>query len=193
MLAKPIPSLDYLNECFLLEKNAGILIWKVRPLEHFDSWKSHRAWNAAWPGKRAGRLLDNGYRSIFIKAKGGAFREHRIVWAIANQALPTEIDVIDHINGIKTDNRPENLRICMPVNNSRNRTAISSDNKSGYRGVCKQAAGWAAYININRKQCNLGYYKTREQAAQVAQQARDDHYGEFKGITHKSSTNERQL
>jgi hypothetical protein len=70
--------------------------------------------NAAW---RGGRTVDkSGYVLLWMPGhpeanRHGQVREHRIVAAksLGRPLAPGE--VVDHINGVKGDNRPENLRV----------------------------------------------------------------------------------
>jgi hypothetical protein len=60
---------------------------------------------------------------------------HRIAWAILQRRCK---DVIDHVNGIRTDNRIRNLVQSTPSTNSRNQKKRAT-NTSGYMGVCREA------------------------------------------------------
>jgi hypothetical protein len=56
---------------------------------------------------RGGTTFDsNGYK--YINVGGGYIAEHRLIWEKHNGPLPSRW-VIHHLNGIKTDNRIENL------------------------------------------------------------------------------------
>lgn len=70
----------------------------------------------------------------------------------------------DHRNRNKLDNRRENLRICTPQENSRNRIGTS---RSGYKGVRRSSRGdgWDARITEHGRAVFLGSYPTPEQAA----------------------------
>ena len=65
------------------------------------------------------RLNDKGYYRCNLKKDGKRydFTVHRLV-AIAFLEKPFDKDIINHINGIKTDNRVENLEWCNSSENT---------------------------------------------------------------------------
>lgn len=68
--------------------------------------------NPFWKG---GKTLNNGYVYVLTKREGKKHRyhgEHIVLWEQANGSLP-EGWVIHHLNGIRDDNRLENL-VAMP-------------------------------------------------------------------------------
>lgn len=71
-------------------------------------WLENPPYRKNLAGTEAGSKNPNGY--IYIKYKGTKYLAHRIVWRKAFDNDPAE-NTIDHINGIKDDNRPSNLRI----------------------------------------------------------------------------------
>jgi hypothetical protein len=72
---------------------------------------------------------------------------------------------IDHINHNSLDNRKENLRL---VNDSQSQMNRKITNKVGFKGVNLYRNGkWRAFSKINQKQIHLGYFNTKEEAAQV--------------------------
>jgi len=87
---------------------------------------------------------------------------------------------IDHINGVKTDNRRENLRFANPSQNAQNQN-ITSRNTSGFKGVHwnKKEHKWQANIRAYNKQYSLGYFPTREDAAIGYNNAAKELHGEF--------------
>lgn len=112
---------ELLHRLFCLNGETGILFWRPRPLSDFagEGWKQRKAcatWNSRFAGKIAGRPADGEYISVAVD--GVHYKAHRIVFAMANGRWPTL--VIDHINGDRSDNRPENLRETTQKINSRN-------------------------------------------------------------------------
>lgn len=103
---------------------------------------------------------------------------HRVIMS------PPDNMQVDHINGDSLDNRKYNLRICTVSDNNKNRP-ISKLNKSGATGVGWHKKGnsgnygWKAYIKVNKKLINLGFYDTFEEALEVRLKAEEKYFGEF--------------
>lgn len=86
---------------------------------------------------------------------------HRLVWLYVYGYIPKED--IDHINGIKNDNRVINLRLASNSENHQNRI-VSKNNKSGYIGVSPHLNKWRSKITLNGKSIYLGIFNTPEEA-----------------------------
>ena len=99
---------------------------------------------------------DGGY--LFCWYQGRRRRHHHAVWEEANGPLPEGYE-IDHINGVRSDNRLENLRLVTRQENMRN-AKVYGTNTSGVTGVAwkKDKRKWKAYIMVDYKQKHLGYY-----------------------------------
>lgn len=115
-------------------------------------------------GQRAGSYDAQGYRQIKLLGKG--YREHRIIFAIHHGRMP--IGEIDHINGIKDDNRPANLR---EVSHSENLRSFQKRTKSasGYRGVVRSSTKgkWIAQAKHDGVAYYFGTWSCKEDAAKA--------------------------
>lgn len=127
-------------------------------------------------GKRTGSVVAKGYRLLHINGK--YYMEHRIAWLIVHGQIPTGM-TIDHINGIKGDNRITNLRLATDCQNSYYRPR-KSNNVSGCKGVYQRENGkYRAVITVNRKRTSLGTFSTKEEAYAAYCEAARRLHGEF--------------
>lgn len=143
---------QYLLDTFCYDSNTGTFTYKVK------------RGTSIKPGDVAGYQHHSGYRCICIGNK--SYSAHRLAWLYMTGKWPTK--QIDHINGIKNDNRFSNLREATRSENCQNKIK-QSNNTSGYTGVSwhKATQKWSANIKLNGKQTYLGVYDTPEEAHQV--------------------------
>lgn len=152
---------EILEDLLLYNPDTGELFWKLRDDKYFSIPLHAKRWNAAWAGKKAFTALDKkGYHVGAIFNRG--VKAHRIIWLLVNGEEPEQID---HINGVKNDNRIINLR---SVSNSENHMnmGIQKNNKSGYPGVYYSIKDkkWISKITKCRKPYTLGYFINLEDA-----------------------------
>ena len=167
MAKKPIPTPEELRQLLRYEPETGKLFWLPREPWRFEvrctsatSVCTH--WNARYAGREAFTSTSaQGYK------QGGILRHqlsaHRVIWALVHGHWPK--GMIDHINGVRTDNRLANLRVVSDAENSRN-SAIRSDNTSGRTGVHwnRSQRKWEAYINSSHGRVRLGKFTDRDAA-----------------------------
>lgn len=124
--------------------------------------------------KQVGTLLTNGYFRTVIS--GHSFYVHRIAFLHYHNYIPLEID---HVNGVKTDNRITNLRECLRQGNEGNKK-LKSHNTSGFKGVFKCRNKWQAKIANS----HIGVYDTKIEAALAYDAAAIIYFGNF-ALTNK--------
>ncbi|HBR1807418.1 TPA: HNH endonuclease [Klebsiella pneumoniae] len=146
----------YLKECVNYNPETGLFTWLNRPLEHFKSLRACNAWNSRYSGLVAGSIRKDGYCAL--KIDGNGYKAHRIAWLIAHNEWPDDMD-IDHINGIRNDNRLSNLRLANRNENCAN-VKVRVNCSSGFFGVhwFKSREEWVAQIRTGKVKKHLGYF-----------------------------------
>ncbi|HFX7402522.1 TPA: HNH endonuclease signature motif containing protein [Escherichia coli] len=116
---------------------------------------------------KAGTYADStrradGYRQVALRLDGKQYqlKAHRVAWILAHGSIPHGMQ-IDHINGIRDDNRLCNLRLVTQRENDQNRRRAR-----GYSWN-KGSSKWEAYIRVDGVRHHLGLFTT-EAAARVA-------------------------
>lgn len=122
---------------YLYYKN-GKLYWKISTNRN------------AKAGSKVGGKCSNGYISIGLLGK--RYYAHRVIWEMHNGPIPKEL-TIDHINGVRDDNRIENLQLLTQTQNNQRR--FNTKGYSLHRGK------YLAQKKFNRKEYNLGVYGTK--------------------------------
>ena len=135
-----------------------------------------KARGGAKVGAEAGMLNRLGYREVRVLGK--LCLSHRIIFLYHHGYLPK---ILDHMNGVKADNRIENLRECTVGQNRANSKGSAA---SGYKGVYKHRTKWSVRLSVNNKVLYFGLYDNIETAAQVAAAAREHYFGEFANHGH---------
>ena len=172
-MSKELPSPELLRKLLRYEPETGKLFWRERGVEMFSDgkqsaeWACNR-WNSRYSGKEAFTAIDTyGYK------KGSIFKTsylaHRVIWAMVNGEWAEEID---HIHGVRCDNRMSELRAVSHKENARNQRK-PSNNTSGAIGVCwhKSRERWVANVKINGKVKFLGYFTDFDEAVTIRKDA----------------------
>lgn len=123
----------------------------------------------------AGWISTRGYHRIYTCKKD--YPAHHLAWLYCYGYLPKQID---HINGIKTDNRIRNLREASSLENNRN-IGLSSLNKSGFKGVHfdSKSGKWRARASLNNKNIHLGWFTSKYDAADAYKEFAKKHHREY--------------
>ena len=150
MRAKQIP-IDEIRRVLDYDPETGLFRNIVRRASHVPA------------GGIAGYTNTIGY--VVINHAGKLYHAHRLAWAYVYGHTPTNAG-IDHINGIRTDNRISNLRLCDQAQNSANSKG-HRDNplpKGVKAAPHNKSNPFRASIMVRGKSHNLGYFKTKDEA-----------------------------
>ena len=142
MTAIKLPRQEYLHKIFLYDDETGYLYRKIG------------VQGCSKITNKVGSPHRGGYLNVAIDYK--KYLVHRIIWKMV---YGTDPNFIDHISGVKEDNRIENLRSVTRQENARN-IKIPKNNTSGTIGVTwnKAKNKWQAQIKVNQKNINLGSF-----------------------------------
>jgi len=102
------------------------------------------------------------------------FAVHRIAWALHYGEWPQQS--IDHINGIKNDNRISNLRDVSNATNAVNRHSANRNGSTGLLGVTwsKEKRRFIAHVKVNGKTKKLGRFLNAREAFDASMKYRED-------------------
>lgn len=100
---------------------------------------------------------------IYENKKALKIISHQFAWYYINKEC---VACIDHINGIKDDNRISNLRSVTQQQNCFNQKSVGVS----YR---KDRNKYSAYINIGSKRINLGVFITKQEAINAYYNAKE--------------------
>ena len=183
MALKPLPSPEVLRQLMTYDPETGKLFWKERGPEWFKDSKFHTSaiqaqiWNTKYAGREAFTPINSaGYHTGTVLGK--MLMAHRIGWAIVHGRWPDHF--LDHINGVRTDNRICNLREATHAENSRNSDIPMGE--SGVRGVRQDKrwrGKWQARITVDGVTKSLGAFETVEEAIAARRTAVIKYHGEF--------------
>jgi hypothetical protein len=134
-------------------------IWDYEPSTGFFRWKFSFG-RRIKKGARAGGSNREHYRIIYYK--NVKYKEHNLAWLYVYGNWPNKF--LDHINGIKDDNRIENLRETDDRLNALNKKEHRNGTLPGTRYNYKYGR-WEARIMYKGKKVHLGSYSTKEEAS----------------------------
>lgn len=135
--------------------------------------------------KVEGTLRRGGYLALAVSVDGKRHyvSMHRAAWIMHYNEIP---NVIDHINGIVTDNRICNLRNGDRYANMQN-YVYSRKTHTLPQGVTLKRfksgnTRYTASISVNAKKKHLGNYKTIEEAEEAYKKAKAKYHPNWRGL-----------
>lgn len=146
------PTLQRLNELLSVDCQTGEITWR-------------KSAGRVKAGDQAGGIDKNGYRRISVD--GSEVYAHQIVFFINHGFW---CGLIDHLNGVRDDNRIENLRDATASENAKNRTEWRQGVKLGAR--LTPSGRWSAGITCDGNYYHLGMFDTQIEAHLAYMKAR---------------------
>ena len=154
---------------------------ELREKLYFDPLTNRICWKVAHPPYPVGQPVyalqkRNGYRIVRLKRVN--FMEHRLIWFFVHGAWPK--NGLDHKNGIKDDNRPDNLRdVTTTVNNQNKRRPHQDKIENTPLGVTylwflkkPKTRKYRAAISVGNRDILLGRFHTADEAHQCYLEAK---------------------
>ncbi len=139
---------EQLRECLSYNPDDGTFI---RLISHTNRHKA---------GIAAGCSTSNGYVRIYVADK--QYLAHRLAFLYMTGEFPRNL--VDHINGNKSDNSWSNLREINKSGNGQNTRRAWGHNKTGVLGIGRRGKKFRARIYANGKDIHLGEFQTQDEA-----------------------------
>lgn len=142
---------------------------RLRELLHYDPETGVFTWRCGRQGVRAVKKLTaggpDGQGYIRIKVDGTYYGAHRLAFLYVLGALPA--GHVDHIDGVRTNNRFANLRDVRPQVNSQNQRRATKRSRTGLLGVsaptyCRKT--FRAEIKVSGLRIVIGEFGTADAA-----------------------------
>jgi hypothetical protein len=135
---------ERLKELLHYDVETGIFTWAVKRCN-------------VQKGDVAGTPRNASY--VQIRVDGSAYLAHRLAWLYVHGVWPK--NEIDHINGIRSDNKIKNIREATRVQNGQNERKARRGARSGYLGAAwsERSKKWIARISVDGKQIYLGRFQ----------------------------------
>jgi len=125
-------------------------------------------------GFLAGRVCPNGYVRLCVD--GRIYPAHKLAWLYMHGEYPE--CPIDHIDGDRSNNAINNLRLATPSENSHN-MRLQKSSRTGVKGVALVRGKYEAAIRKGGKYLFRKSFDTIEEAEKAVRDARNKAHGDF--------------
>lgn len=175
------------QELLQYHPETGAFTWKPRPLKfctagagRYTQERNKAVFDANYAGTSALTAHNPGG---YLRGNlfGRSLMAHRAAFACVLGRWP--LGQVDHINGVRDDNRWANLRESTNQQNQWN-SSPAKGSSSQYVGVSwdSKSGKWAAYISPENKKVHLGYFECELEAAKARDKAAHQMFGDYARI-----------
>lgn len=172
--ANPLPSREYLLECFRYEPETGKLFWNDRPLSHFKDDHFRKVWRSRHMGNEAGaykytKAGDPAH--VYVRTgKRERHMAHRIIWVMERGSIPENMQV-DHRDGNPFNNGLGNLRLATCAQNQWNSGIYRTNGEKRVmpKGIRFNGSSYFGQCQHNKVQHRTKMCSTIEEAIEVHQ------------------------
>lgn len=155
-------SQERLKEILHYNPETGVFTWRVNPA------------NCVKANSVAGTRSPYGY--VMISIKRVLYQSHRLAWLYMMGVFPRLY--IDHINGVRDDNRWSNIREATALQNARN-AQTKKTSTSGVKGIQRSGNKWRATIYTRGQIFRLGTFSTLDEANAAYKEISDQMFGVY--------------
>ena len=128
------------------------------------TWRTVLPFSSVRVGGVAGSMTSTGYIEIYIEF--ARYRAHHLAWVLTYGVWPN--DLIDHVDGNRSNNAIANLREATKTTNAQNQRRAQRHNRLGILGVTQRkgdhAKPFQAMITVSGKAKYLGVFETAAEA-----------------------------
>lgn len=153
-------TLERAREVLAFDPLSGTLTWRVR------------VGPRALEGATVTATDKKGY--VYFGLDGKFYFGHRVAWLLHFGCWPE--GQLDHINGVKADNRIGNLRDSTQTENMQNGREPRKHNKTGLLGVSENHGKFQAEILVSGKRMYLGSFASPFAAHDAYLKAKREHH-----------------
>lgn len=180
MSIKPrsMPSQDIVRLYLDYNPKTGVVTKNKLPRSAFKTDRAYNIHLSRDAGKAVGSKSNNGY--LFAMIDGVTYPLHRLIWVWMNGEIADDL-YVDHRNGVRDDNRWDNIKELVTMGQNKRNAAIRKDSMSGYKGVRLLPSGrfWARVTGPDQVQRSIGTYDTAEEAYQAVMKYNVETFGKY--------------
>ncbi len=82
----PVPDVAFLHQCFVYLPETGDLVWRDRPVHHFQTEPASRTFNTRYAGRAVRAKDSSGYYMVDVNRR--TYKAHRLIYSMMLDRFP---------------------------------------------------------------------------------------------------------